>query len=160
MHERDLKSHAVLLQFEYDGRTFMEVDRRSEAMKVVASDPTRGYEGHSGFWYEVQNAAGDTLYRRITHDPTFPYREVSSPEGTMTRVSAPDGKRTIEVIVPDIAEGEHVVLFAPEHPAANTIGSFAQERSRQREPRVGTRASREVARFALRTNGRRLENVP
>ena len=68
MHERNLKNHAVLLRFDYDGHTFTEVGRRSEAMKVVASDPTRGYEGRSGFWYEVQNAAGDTLYRRITQD--------------------------------------------------------------------------------------------
>lgn len=151
MHERNLKNHAVLLRFEYDGRTFTEVDRRSEAMKVVASDPTLGYEGHSGFWYEVQNAAGDTLYRRITQDPTFPYREVSSPDGTMKKVSTPEGKRSVEIVVPDIAEGEHVVLFAPKHPVASAIGSVEQERLRQREPRVGTRAAREVARFALRT---------
>lgn len=96
MNERSLENHAVLLRFELDGRTFTEVVRRSEAMMVVASDPTRGYGRHSGFSHEVQNAAGDTLYRRIARGPTFPFREVSSPDGTMKKVTAPEGKRTVD----------------------------------------------------------------
>lgn len=87
-------------------------------MKVVASDPTRGFEGRSGFWYEVQNAAGDTLYRRITQDPTFPYREVSSPHG----------KRTVEIVVPDIAEGEHARAAAL---PARRRSDLAQRRQRR-----------------------------
>ena len=118
MHERNLKNHAVLLRFDYDGHTFTEVGRRSEAMKVVASDPTRGFEGRSGFWYEVQNAAGDTLYRRITQDSTFPYREVSSPHG----------KRTVEIVVPDIAEGEHARAAAL---PARRRSDLAQRRQRR-----------------------------
>lgn len=118
-------------------------------MTIVPSDATDGYAGYTGFWYELQDDAGKTLYRRVIGDPTVPYREVSSPDGSFTAIASPD-PTTFDVVVPDMPEGAHVVFFATTHPPVTPIGNAAAEAARPAVARIGTAPSREIARFGLR----------
>lgn len=132
MSDRGASDRALRLRFEYDGRTMRQVARIPVNMMVVPSDATQGYRGHTGFWYELQDAAGKTIYRRVIHDPTIPYREVSSPDGTFTHVASQDLK-TFDAIVPDVSEGADVVFFASGHPEATQVRSAVQGRHNKRD---------------------------
>jgi hypothetical protein len=141
---------AVRFTFEFDGATFRQRDRREVEMTVLPSDPMEGYAGHAGFWYELQDASGRTLYRRIVHDPTLPYREVPAPDGTFTRVALHGATAALDVVVPDLHDGVDVVFFGTQHPAPVVIGSTADEAARPPTPRIGTEPAREIARFPVR----------
>src|SRR5437016_3866771 len=62
-------NHVHRLTFEYDGPAVRLVKRQRLEMLAPPSDPLTGYEGQSGFWFELQDAAGRVLYRRVLHHP-------------------------------------------------------------------------------------------
>ncbi|MCU7495158.1 MAG: hypothetical protein HF314_18530 [Ignavibacteria bacterium] len=77
----------------------------------------------SGFWYELRNAAGDVLYRRIIGNPiknSIDLPAEKEPDHLVHYESIPDEK-TFSILVPAFAEGTQLILFSsPLEPSART----------------------------------------
>jgi hypothetical protein len=118
-------------------------------MTVPPSDPVDGYQGQAGFWAELRDATGATIYRRVLHDPIPAYNEVHSPNAQATRTPVRDQAGIFEIVIPSPPPGSRLVLFRTPQPPGSEISDFAGERARTAAPRVGTGEAREFARFDL-----------
>jgi len=141
---------ALRLTFTYDGDSVQLAAGRAVEMTVPPSDPVDGYQGQAGFWVELRDPAGATIFRRVLHDPMSVYQEVHAPPGApATRTPRRDMSGVFEVVLPVPPPGSRVVLFRTPQPPATEIGDRAQERTRADGPRVGTGEAREMAQFDL-----------
>jgi hypothetical protein len=141
---------AVRLTFTYDGDSVRLAEAIVVAMTPPPSDPVDGYQGQTGFWLEVHDPPGKTIYRQIFHDPMPSYREVHAQPGnpsTHGAISEPSG--IFQAVIPVPPQGSVIVLFGAPQPAPIPIGDVPQERSRNDGPRVGTDPAAEIARFDL-----------
>ena len=121
MSSEGAAQRSLRLTIEYRGSDLSVVDRRSVEMLAPVSDAIRGYDGQSGFWYELRSSTGETVYRRVIHNPIRADVEEHTVEPTlMTRrhaVAEPSGVFT--VLVPDDPQAAKLVLFSsPADPAA------------------------------------------
>ena len=132
---------ALRLIFSYTGQDVRLVGRQRVEMTVPPSDPPAGDEqGLSGFWYELRDDAGQTLYRRV----------VSNPIPTSTEVLTDDPRRPVarEEVAGDL-QGVFVLL-CPETEAARTVALFGSppEAPGLRPAAIGMGA-RKIAEFDL-----------
>lgn len=72
--------------------------------------------GLSGFWYELRDASGDVLYRRILESP-FNAVEVFEEDGTVHREGSTTREVMVDVLVPDLEGATEVALFSDDIPA-------------------------------------------
>jgi hypothetical protein len=136
------------LTFAYSDDSIRLAASRAVDMRVPPSDPVDGYQGQAGFWVELRDSTGKTIYRRIMHDPIPSYHEVHSQRGappTHTPVRNREG--AFDIVLPSPPPGSVIVLFGTPHPPRIPVGEFAQERARTGGPRIGTSPAREIARF-------------
>ena len=116
------QSRALRVTIAYDGRTLRVVDRITVEMATAPSDPVRGYEGQSGFWYELRDAKGAILYRRIVANPIQFDLEVHDPETGSRREPVAKPRGVFVVLVPDLPSADSLVLMSsplePEKSAA------------------------------------------
>lgn len=89
------------------------------AKRLPPSDdlPEVGPEGAlSGFWYELQDEAGEVLYRQIIGNPIISGWVVPSEEPEegpgLSRLEAIPETKTFALLIPYMPEGRHVVLFS------------------------------------------------
>jgi hypothetical protein len=98
-----------------------------QTINIIAppSDPLDYPSNQTGFWYELKDLEGRTLYRRIIENPLNPYHEVFSndPYNSIIRqrVSEPEG--TFVLLVPDIPEAHSILLFGPSDIESTYIGA-------------------------------------
>jgi len=99
-------------------------------MVLPPTDPLEGLEGQAGFWYELRDAAGSPLYRRIVRNPIQVHIEVheaDTPSPTRRMVDAPQGVFT--ALVPDLPEAEVIALcsspFTKAYGPVQPIATFA-----------------------------------
>ncbi len=113
-------SRSFRLTISFRGMNMSIVDRRSLVMPAPISDAIRGYEGQSGFWYELHNATGETIYRRVMHNPLSSHVEEHTIEPTVTSRRHPVGERagTFMLLVPEDAAAASLVLFSSPPDAA------------------------------------------
>lgn len=125
---------AVRLIFEYEGTDIRLVSRQRVEMIPPPSDPLREEQDLHGFWVEVRDAELRPLYRRVMHPPVRHDAEVFSddPGRSLARVPVDEPKGAFAVLVPDIAEADHIALVSS--PLA---------------PGAALAPATEVARFAL-----------
>src|SRR5689334_23397426 len=102
---------ALRLTFTYDGDSVQLASGRAVEMKVPPSDPVEGYQGQAGFWAELRDAEGTTIYRRVLHDPMPVYLEVHSPDAQATRASVGSQTGIFEIVIPSPPPGSRLVLF-------------------------------------------------
>ena len=140
---------ALRITFNYDGDSVHLASGRIVEMIAPPSDPIEGYQGQAGFWAEVRDRAGATIYRRVLHDPVPVYHEVHSAHGPTTHTPIRDRTGVFEIVVPVPPPGSHLVLFRTPQPPGIEIGDFAEERARTAVSRVGTGEAQEFARFDL-----------
>jgi len=140
---------AVRLTFEHEADTVRLTRARPVDMKPVPSDALEGYAGHSGFWLEVRDASGKTIYRRVLPNPTPTYHEVHNPNGRSTHVPVQNRRGAFEVVIPAPPAGAVVAIFATPQPPAAPVRDFATEKARAASPRIGTAPAQEIARFSL-----------
>lgn len=116
------QSRAVRFTIGYDGPTLRVLDRSTVEMATPPSDPVRGYEGQSGFWYELHDAKGGILYRRIVANPIQFDVEVHDLETGSRRVPVAKPRGVFVVLVPDLPDADSLVLVSsplePEKSAA------------------------------------------
>ncbi len=67
----------------------------------------------SGFWFEVQDTNGHTLYRRVTEDPRRTSTEVFTGDADSPLARAVIGPRPelFAPLIPDLAEGVYLEFF-------------------------------------------------
>lgn len=102
------------LTFEYEGDQVRLISRQSVQMRTPPPHPTSIQPGQSGFWYEVRDRDDRVLYQRALHSPIQTDTEVFSnePGATIHRRPIENPRGTFEILVPDLPEGESVVLFS------------------------------------------------
>lgn len=140
---------ALRLTFAYSGDSPRLTASRAVDMIVPPSDPVDGYQGQAGFWVELRDSAGRTIYRRIMHDPFPYYHEVHSPGATPTHVPVRNREGAFEVVLPAPPPGSRVVFFGTDQPSSVAITEVSQERARTGGPRIGTDPAHEIASFDL-----------
>ncbi|HET6980049.1 MAG TPA: hypothetical protein VFI24_27195 [Pyrinomonadaceae bacterium] len=103
---------AMRLTFSYDGDDVKLLSKQRTDMILPPSDVVKGYGKYKGFWAEVRNGSDKTLYRTVMHNPTKNDAEVfpESPDGDISREPAPKRKGVFVVLVPEIDNGEDVIL--------------------------------------------------
>jgi len=144
---QDRRAHAkaVRLIFRYEGDSIELISQERVEMVVPPSDAIGSTQGRAGFWLDLQNNAGETMFRRVMpHAVVHRDAEVFSddPRQTITRVPVEKPGGTVVALVPDLPQGEQVALFrsspAPDRPQALTLASGAAAAQPQ-----------EIARFTL-----------
>jgi hypothetical protein len=140
---------SVRLTFEYEDDTLRLTKAREIDKKPAPSDPLQGYEGQAGFWFELRDAAGKTIYRRVMRNPMPVYYEVHAAASPSTHLPVKTRSGTFEVVIPTPPPGAVVVLFSTPQPSASPVGDVAAERARAAVPRTGTAPAQEIARFAI-----------
>jgi hypothetical protein len=139
---------ALRVTLRVDGEQMKIIDQKPVAMLVPASDELQIDTPQSGFWYELQDGEGHTLYRRLTSDdPTSKYVEVPTgdPEQPLAYEEVDQPRRIVSIVIPNVPEGRSLVFFAsrPEsvdHPSRVSPELLIHSRAFK---------AREVARFKL-----------
>jgi hypothetical protein len=82
-------------------------------MRLPPSHAIEGSEEQSGFWFQVSNAQGKPVYRRVMPNPIQTDVEVFSdtPEQTVRRQVADEPKGTFVLLVPETDETRTLSLF-------------------------------------------------
>jgi hypothetical protein len=131
---------AVRLVFSYEGDRVELIAQQPLETITQPSDEIDDAPQRSGFWFQLEDAAGAALYQRVAQNPIRPDREIFSPEGeTVGRVPDVERKGVFTIVVPDVKGAERVTLqsdqpatregraesAAPKAPRpATTIASF------------------------------------
>lgn len=106
-------NRSVRLTFSYEGSDVRLVSRQSIEMLSPPSDAIQVQEGQAGFWYELRDAEGRTLYRRVIQNPIkFAFEVRSDPERPLAwqKVSEPRGYFTL--LMPELEQAKTLVLFS------------------------------------------------
>lgn len=103
---------ALRLLIEYDGRKLAVRERQQVEMATPPSDPLRGYDGQSGFWYELRDAKGRVLYRRIVNNPIRYEAEAHDPETGIRRYPIEKPRGVFAVLVPVLPEADSLVVVS------------------------------------------------
>jgi hypothetical protein len=116
--------------FSYEGNQVRMVSRQAVDMRPEPSDPVYDYRGQSGAWFEVRDATGRVLYRRVIRNPMPVDMEAPSgdPERPFTRVRPPERRGTFVLTMPNLSRAQSIVLYTspdddPQKPARE-IGRF------------------------------------
>lgn len=134
------RPRAVRLTFAYDGDDIRLESRQNVEMVTPPSDPVGEGEAVTGFWYELKSEGGQTLYRRLLHNPMEQSREVFGPEGSIHRVPVERPSGVFSVVVPEVLGGRFVTLAHTPMPASGGPRGAAAAWPERRE----------LARFDLR----------
>lgn len=116
----------------FEGGDVRLLARQRVGMTAPASDALEDAGRRSGFWVEVRDAGERTLFRRVAEHPggagaEFP---TDDPERPLARQEAAGAAGVLVVVVPDVEEGDRLVLVGGpsgaqvERGAVREIASF------------------------------------
>jgi hypothetical protein len=105
-------NRALRLIIKYDDGKIVVSDRQYLEKATPPSDALRGYEGQSGFWYELRDAKRKILYRRVASNPIQFDVEVHDPETGPRRYPVRKARGLFTVLVPDLPEADSLVLVS------------------------------------------------
>lgn len=105
---------ALRLVFSYEGENVKMISKQRVDMKPPPSDPLTPAKGAAGFWYELTDKEGRTLYRRIKQNPIEYAVEVRSddPHRPLRWEKGKEVKGEFILVVPVIATAEVLTLFS------------------------------------------------
>jgi hypothetical protein len=132
--------HALRLTFQFEGDKvqLINTERLEKLVPPMIGDPPE--EGHhTGEWLQVRDGDDRPIFTRLLNDPLRTRVEVHDPEEGPHIVVGPPGRGTFDVLVPDLPDAAHVVVFA----------SPALGKARGR----GLRPAEPLGRFDLRRKG-------
>jgi hypothetical protein len=97
----------------YDGTDLRLLDRQSVEMIPPPSDDALTGQ-RSGFWLELQDDKGETLYSRVTQNPMRFSAELltDDPERPVARADLSEVRGEFVVHVPDVPEGRALVFMS------------------------------------------------
>ena len=73
----------------------------------------------AGYWIEVRDADGATLYRQVIANPLGDQLEVFSPSEPLRHIDTPSTRNVIQVLVPDYPTGHEVIVHG--RPATSEV---------------------------------------
>jgi len=125
------RSEALRLYIRYTGNappghelSLEEVDRRQMIIEASVDLPERlSEEQLSGFWYELQSAHGDVLYRKRQANPILDRIDVPSEE---------DPTRFLPYL--NLPEETDFTLLVPFHPEGQTVVIYSSPLERFHDP--------------------------
>jgi hypothetical protein len=105
---------SLRLMFSYEG---FEVQLDSVQKVYIISPPSdwlEPNEGEPGFWYELRDNEGQTIYRRVTTNPIKFQVEVRTEDENrpLAWVKAEEPKGVFVLLVPDLLDSEDLVLVS------------------------------------------------
>ncbi len=105
-------TQSLQLTFEYEGRTVRLASRQSVAMIPPPPEPAPIQGERHGFWVELKDAAGKTLYQRAVQQPIRFEVEVFPEDHrrAIQRVPRSDPRGAFALVVPDLPEAATVIL--------------------------------------------------
>ncbi len=112
-------NRALRMTFRYDGDKLELVSSQRVEMILPQSHPLDAPESPATFSFAVRDAAGRRLYRRLINPPIQTDAEVFHPDGSIRRVPIDRPSGTFVLLVPDVPEGDSLVLVGP-RPGADT----------------------------------------
>jgi hypothetical protein len=105
---------ALRLEVVYQAGDVMIENARGVDMTLPPGDTVLEAGVNSGYWYELRNASGETLYTRTFQDPSR--IEVPLADGTMTTIPIPRCTPvTVAADVPNRSDGVALVFFGSPH---------------------------------------------
>jgi hypothetical protein len=111
----DLPSNqAVRITLSYRGKELRLVSRKVLSMRIPRSEPLEIPEKQAGFWFQVEDANGHLLYRRVMYNPIQFDTETPSddPERPLKRVPISEPRGTFFLLVPFLREARTVRIFS------------------------------------------------
>jgi hypothetical protein len=101
------------ITLEYAGDRISVVAQQRVAMVAPPDDAELLERGRAGYWVEIRDARGRTLYQQVLSRPIRHDYEVFSPEPGVPpqRVAAQELRGVFQVVVPDVKAGHEIVLF-------------------------------------------------
>lgn len=112
--EASVSRHAIRLTFDYSGTDVRLVESQRVEMIAPPAERTILGERQVGSWIEIRDAEKRVLYQQALHRPIRFDVEVAEASETrkMQWHPLPHRKGTFEVVVPDIAEAESIILYS------------------------------------------------
>jgi hypothetical protein len=102
---------ALRLTFSYDRKGIhLEEIQPLEGMPTPPTDPIE-HGPEAGFWYELRDAGGRTLYRQVAHDPLRQEVEVYTEGAPIDRQAVEGYADTFTLLVPSLEGATTIVLF-------------------------------------------------
>ncbi len=124
--------------FEYDAAGVRIVAQQRVTMVAPPDDAELVERGDAGYWVEVRDANGETLYRQVLSTPLRHEYEVFSPDPAegIRRVAAEDPAGVFQAVVPDV-EGAHEIVLrgrpSPDEVAVRAPKQLVKARLRERD---------------------------
>lgn len=121
---------SLRIGFSYEGTELRLVSRDDVDVKATPSDAIDYPKGQSGFWIELQDQEGRTLYRRVMQNPIrfaaeFP---TGDPDTPLCCESIDEPRGTFSLLLPILEKAHTLVLFSsphdPDTAPATEIGRF------------------------------------
>jgi hypothetical protein len=105
---------ALTLTFSYSGTEIKLINEESIEKRIPPSDDLNELEERSGFWYELKDKDGRTLYRKAIYNPIRYDAEFPSERerGKFFREKIPNPSGAFVILVPDIPNGRTLVMFS------------------------------------------------
>jgi hypothetical protein len=122
MASTEPQPRAVRLVFEYRGREVRLLSSEPSDALAPPTDQLDGYDDHLGVWFEVRTADGRALHRRVLVGDIEDTVEVFEPGPSLRREPA-RGRGSFAVLVPDLADADHLSFLSGAGSAARVEGA-------------------------------------
>lgn len=107
------RNRSIRLTFSYEGSDVRMVSKQSVEMVAPPSDPILAQENKSGFWYELRDAEGKTIYRRVIQNPIkFAFEVRSDPERPLAWQTVSQPRGSFVLLLPELEQAKTLVLFS------------------------------------------------
>lgn len=107
-------NRVIRVTIAYDRVDLRVVGRKQVAMKALPSNSLEPVQDRSGFWFQVEDAGGRVLYRRIMASPIRLDAETPSgdPDRPLRRVPLANVSGTFFILVPKLPRARTVRVFS------------------------------------------------
>ena len=118
--------YATRLTFSYKGDKIKLLTTQTLRMKPLISPNLKNKKAISGFWYELRDIKGRTLFKHIEYNPIQYEVEVRSDDANrpFTRIKVKNPSGIFTLLIPYFREATEVALFSS---PPETMGEPARE---------------------------------
>lgn len=101
------------LYFAYDKEKISLISQKRLKMTPLPSHQITSDSRHSGFWYELKDKKGRTLYRRITKNPLLLEIEIHTgdPKQPFKWQKNKEAKGEFTLLIPDLPDAHEIIIM-------------------------------------------------
>jgi hypothetical protein len=109
----DWDQGSLWLTFSYSAGEVKLESKQVVPAVAAPSDDTSGFAGQSGFWCELRDKGGQTLYRLVTDSPLARSVEVPAADAQkMERVAVDNASGSFRMLVPNLSAAATLALVS------------------------------------------------